>query len=55
MKEELSSPDIAAPSRPLHGGPGKLDDGEGGSGFRCELAPNLDAYISLNRFYPVLK
>lgn len=55
MKEEMSSPDTAAPSRSLHGGPGKLGDGEGGPGFRCELASNIDAYISLNRFSPVLK
>jgi len=48
MKEEMSSPDISASSRPLHGGPGKLGDGEGGSGLRCELAPNIDAYINLN-------
>lgn len=54
MKEELSSPDIAALSRPLHGDPGKLGDGEGGPGFRCKLTPNLDAYIDLNRFSPVL-
>jgi hypothetical protein len=48
MKEEIPSPDIAAPSRPLHGGPGKPGDGEGGPGFRCGLTPNLDAYIGLN-------
>lgn len=55
MKEEMSSPDISAPSRPLHGGPGKLGDGEGGSGFRCELVPNIDAYTGLNQFSLVRK
>ena len=50
MKEEMASPDIAAPSRLSLGGPGKLGDGEGGSGFRCELTPNLGAYIDLISF-----
>lgn len=42
VKEEMPSPDVAVPSRP--------SDGEGGHGFRCESAPNFDAYIDLIRF-----
>ena len=49
MKEEMSSPDIPAASRPSFGSPGKPGDGEGGIGFRCELAPKFDAYINLIR------
>jgi len=48
VKDEMSSPDITAPSRLSLGGTGKQSDGEGGHGFRCKFAPNLDAYIDLN-------
>ena len=47
VKDEMSSPDITAPSRLSLGGPGKQSNGEGCHEFRCELAPNLDAYIDL--------
>ena len=47
VKEEMPSPDIAAASRFSHGGPGKPSDREGGTGFRCESVPRLDAYIGL--------
>ena len=45
MKEEMPSPDIAPR-------PGRPSDGEGGNGFRCELAPNPDAYIRLIQISP---
>jgi hypothetical protein len=46
VKEEVSSPDIAVPSRPSFGGMGKPSDGEGGPAFRCEPTP-ISTHISV--------
>ena len=45
--KDITSSEIAAPSRPSLGGPGKQSGDEGGHGFRCGFVPNLDAYIDL--------
>jgi len=50
VEEEIPSLDVTAPLRASLGGSGKLGDGEGAPGFRCELVPNLDAYINLIQF-----